>query len=338
MKLKILLYGELWTGTHVDCISRVLKKQKIDHKIFDFYKIISPVIFSNVLDKVNRKVFYHLREKKINKELLKEIEHYKPNVLLISKGLNIYPETLIILKNKGIIIANWNPDDFFNKLNSNKHLINSLGIYDYVFSARKHLFDEYKSKGIKNPIYLDWYYIPWLHDRPLTLKPIENKITFIGTHSERREHVLSSINSKFPIEVWGSGWNSSKIGRRKNIEIMNKELNQKLFPELISSSRVNLNILTKENRDVTNLKIFEITASYGLMLTEYSPTINNIIKDNCFYFDIDKMDKLNNSLNFLFDSKNNEILKKMTLNSYDNIKSNFHSINDRVDEVLKILI
>lgn len=102
-------------------------------------------------------------------------------------------------------------------------------------------------------LYLDWYYIPWLHDKPLKFKPIENKITFIGTHSKRREHVLSSISSKFPIHVWGSGWNSSKIGRRKNIDIMKKELNQKLFPELISSSRVNLNILTKENRDVTNL-------------------------------------------------------------------------------------
>lgn len=73
------------------------------------------------------------------------------------------------------------------------------------------------------------------------------------------------------------------------------------------------------------------------MLTEYSSTINNIIKNNCFYFDIDKMDELNNSSNYLFDLKNNKILEKMTLNSYKNIKSNSHSINDRVDEILKIL-
>lgn len=337
MKLKILLYGELWTGTHVDCISKVFKQKNINYKIFDFYKIISPILFGNIIDKINRKAFYHFREKKINNELLKEIDSYKPSVLLISKGLNIYPETLKVFKSKNIIIANWNPDDFFNKLNSNKNLLNSLGIYDYVFSARKHLFDQYKSKGITNPIYLDWYYIPWLHHKPLTFKPIENKITFIGTHSERREHILSSVSSKFPINIWGSGWGSSKIGMKSNVDLMKKELSQKLFPEIMSSSRVNLNILTKENRDLTNLKIFEITASCGLMLSEHNPTIKNIMKDDCFYFEVDKIDELNNTLNYLFNKNNDKSIEEVRLNGYNNIKYNSHSINDRVDKLLKIL-
>lgn len=337
MSLKVLLYGELWTGTHVDCISRVLHKKKIEHKIFDFYKIISPVIFSNVIDKVNRKVFYYYREKTVNKKLITEIENYKPNVLLISKGLNIFPETLAFFKSKGILIINWNPDDFFNKLNSSKNLIQSLTLYDYVFSARKHLFEEYKSKGISNPIYLDWYYIPWLHKKPKTLLPIENKLTFIGTYSKRREYILSSISSKIPVEVWGSGWESSKIGSKKNIDLSNKELSQNLFPKIMSSSRVNLNILTKENRDLTNLKIFEITASYGLMLTEFNSTIEDIMKEDCFYFEVDKINELNNTLEYIFNENNEKLINQIRINGFNNIIKNNNSINDRVDTILKIL-
>jgi hypothetical protein len=49
MKLKILLYGKLWTGTHVDCISRVFKQNNINHKIFDLKnnKILEKMILNS---------------------------------------------------------------------------------------------------------------------------------------------------------------------------------------------------------------------------------------------------------------------------------------------------
>jgi spore maturation protein CgeB len=317
--MKILLYGEYWSGTHIDCISCVLKEKKINFKIFDFYKYINQKYLNLYIDKVIKK-------------LLSEIEHYKPDILLISKGVNIYPDTLMQFKKKGIIIANWNPDDFFNILNSSKNLLDSLNLYDFVFSARKHLFDEYRNKGIMNPHYVEWYYIPWLHKKFTKVQKAEKKVTFIGTFSKRRESILSSIDSEIPIEIWGGGWTFSSIRKKNNINVKNKFLSQSDFPKIISESLINLNILTSENRDQTNLKIFEITASNGLLLTESTEISESILGNTAFFYDPNNLSTLNDNIYELISSSEN--IENLCEKGYKNITSNHHSIHDRVEQIL----
>ncbi len=335
MSRRILLYGEFWEGTHVDCVSKILNRKEIDNEIFNFYPILNKQFGNRVLNAIYRKSFYKENEIKINKELLIRIEEYKPDVLFISKGVNIFPETLLTIKKKSIIIINWNPDDFFNCYNSSKHIINSLPIYDYVFSARAHLFDEYRAKGIKNPIYLEWYYIHWLHKKPIVNLEIQKKITFVGTYSKRREKILDSIISRYPLEIWGDQWQFSKLKRKKNTIIHNKALTQIQFPEVMSQSLLNLNILTLENRDLTNLKIFEIPASYGIMLTEYTNKINEILNNNCFYFKPDISEDLSNSISKIVTDFNIDDLKYMRQMSHESIINGNNDISHRVSDILQ---
>lgn len=332
---KYFLYGEYWDGTHIDSISKILKIKNIDFEIYNFFPIIHKQFGNRFTNAAYRKLFYNSNQRKINSEIIARINYYKPDVFLISKGLNIFPETLQYIKNKSIIIANWNPDDFFNKYNTNNNLLNSLDLYDIVFSARKHLFDEYKNKGIKNPKYLEWYYIPWLHHKPNQIYKVENKITFIGTYSKRREDIISAIETDLPIEIWGDQWQFSKLKYKKRIILQGKSLPQSKFPQIISSSLMNLNILTKENRDRTNLKIFEIPASYGLLLTESTPIIKNIFEDKCFYYN----PEINNDLSILISN----IMSRYTPNDLNEIKNTVynHTINNnndigsRVETILK---
>jgi len=332
--MRILLYGELWSGTHVDCISYVLKEKSINFKIFDFYKFINPIRYNIYFDKVINKLSYEFNEKVINEKLLFEIEEYKPDILFISKGVNIFPETLYKFKCMGIIIANWNPDDFFNKLNSSRFLLDSLNIYDYVFSARKHLFEEYVNKGVKNPHYIEWYYIPWLHKKQKDILPVRNIVTFIGTYSKRRESLINNIDKNINIEIWGGGWNFSTLRFKKNISIKNKFLNQIDFPYIISNSLINLNILTIENRDQTNLKIFEITASNGLLLTEDTETSRLVLGNNAIYYNANKLSTLNDNINNIL--YNHKDMQKIKDSGYFNITSNGNSIFDRVEEIINL--
>jgi len=332
--MKILLYGENWEGTHVNCIARVLEEFKIQYKIFDFYKILNNQIRYDFINKVFRKLLYSQNEDKINSLLIKEIDLFKPNILFISKGINIYPETLKVFRDKSILIANWNPDDFFNKFNSNHNLLNSLELYDFVFSARKHLFNEYKSKGIKNPIYLEWYYIPWLHKKPEKLLEEMKKITFIGTYSKRREQILDSIKTTYPIEIWGDQWQFSRLRYKNNIFVKSKSLSQKDFPIVMSQSILNLNILTLENRDVTNLKTFEIPASYGLMLTEYTPEMKSLLGDNCFYYNPNVVNNISDEISQILSNYTINNLRELRHQSYNSIINGGHDIGKRVGLIL----
>lgn len=331
--IKIFLYGELWEGTHIDSISKVLNKLKIENHQFNFYEFFQYNLPFKFLNKVLRKVFVFYNRRKMNLQLLRELDSFNPSVFLISKGIDIYPDTLKKIKRRNIKIVNWNPDDFFNLKNSNKNLIASLKFYDIVFSARKHLFHEYKIKGIKNPIYLEWYYIPGLH-----LKNIQNdfsldKLTFIGSYSKRREEIINAIKG-IKIEIWGSGWNKANFINKKLITNHNKILSQSDFPHVIGKSLINLNILTIENRDQTNLKIFEIVASGGILLTNNNEMTKKIMGDNCFYYD--GVEDLNMVIQNIRNLSKDELLMKKQ-KSYLGLISNKNSIDDRVKEMLNHL-
>ncbi len=330
--MKILLYGEYWEGTHVDCISKVLKEKNISYEIFDFYEILIFNTKVNILNKILRRVFFPFNEWKINYLLRKKIKEYKPNRFIISKGVNIYPSTLNKI-DESCKIINWNPDDFFNSLNSSKNILNSIKLYDYIFSARKHLFDEYKKSGLRNVYYLDWYYIPWLHKKPEQNIPIQKKIVFIGTHSKRREEIINSIFSKYKIEVWGSGWSRSKLNYKKNIKIYNKVLDQNEFPMIVNESYINLNILTLENRDFTNLKIFELSACGGLVLTEENKTSQCLLNNEGVYYN---MKNLNEKIEYIFNLSLEDYNEKKE-RLYNYVVNNNNDINSKVEELLKII-
>jgi spore maturation protein CgeB len=335
--MKILLYGENWEGTHVDTVSKILTEKQIPHKIFDFYRLLSYKTGNTFANRVLRRLFYSKNETVINKLLLKEIDIFKPDVLLISKGVNIYPETLIAFKNRSIIVVNWNQDDFFNKYNSSKHLMASLPIYDCVFSPRQHLFEAYHKAGIKKLVFLESYYVPWLHKKPAKIEQQQRIISFAGSYSKRRETIIGAIDAAYPIEIWGSGWGLSTLRTRKNIDIKNKVLAQADFPEIISRSLINLNILTIENNDLTNLKVFEITACYGLLLTDYNAYTESILKNGAYYYTPLQGNELNERIAFIFNPENAGIISQVKETGYLTTTGSHNTINDRVDRVLEVI-
>ena len=54
----------------------------------------------------------------------------------------------------------------------------------------------------------------------------------------------------------------------------------------MSQSKINLNFLTEENNDTSNLRFFEVSACKGILLNEYSHRLEMILskKSETFYF------------------------------------------------------
>ena len=335
--MKILIYD-------VDCkssgiyypIKEALEKMGHEAIMFDWTLYFKSTSNGKLIYKIKDKLFYEIIETIINKQIKKIVNNNQFDLFLVMRGDHLYPETLEYCRKKVNKIANWNTDDLFNKLNSSQLIIDSVKYYDVHFSPRFNLKNEYLNKGAKTFKKLNWYYRYGINYENLLIKPNNyiHESTFIGSWSERRESLLMGLKD-FNLKIFGWGWN-------KNID-KSKYLKWSISPSVsilqmhneFNKSKINLNILTFENRDSTNLRNFEIPASGGFQLTERSDEILEIFEEDkeivCFSSKEELFDK------YLFYLKNDSIREKIAEAGTRKIFQNNHSLIDRLNEILNFI-
>jgi spore maturation protein CgeB len=325
MQKKFLIYGEFWKGTLPSLLEIELKKRGEVVKTFDFTKIIPGISDRAFINRLKRRIFIALYERQVNVRFLAYANNEQPDFIIISKGLNLRPETIISLQHSGAKLINWNPDDFFNTKNSNVNLTEGFKHYDLIISSRPHLFEEYRERGAKQLLFVDWYYVPELHF------PRNNKtkygITFVGSWSPLREEFISKITT--PVVIWGGGWERSSASFKAAHQVNARIISQEQMSSIFSSSKYNLNLITHENRDLSNLRFFEVCASGGLLITEKNESSTSYLKDgeDCLMYNT--AEDVNRILLSGFDSL--AIAKR----GYQKITNGPNSFSDKVEQLIE---
>ena len=335
MKVDFLLYGEYWPGSHIYEIAEILKANRISYHIFDFYSEFYLSPRNRYLNKLIRTFFFRYKENKLNKRLRETFNEITPRCLFISKGVNIRTDTIKYIKDKGCIVINWSPDDFFNPFNTSHNLIKSFKLFDLIVTPRDFRIPFYKSQGAKECFYLDWYYIERLHKRNKILPISKKEICFIGTYSVKRAKILDSIAKLFKVTIYGYGWQRHSFLNRSNITITNQVLKPNEYTDVVQEYYVNLNLLTEENFDQTNQRFYEIPAAGGLMLSEFSERQCQILKEGveCFYFN---ESSLIETLEYIF-SLSIDSLEQVRERGHISIMNSCSSMSDRVMSMINFL-
>lgn len=325
---KITIYGEDWGGTLPRLLADELSIRGFEVQVFDFTNILPGIRNRNLFNRILRKVFESTYTYTIQHKFLLHVKSFEPDLIIVCKGYHLDVKTLIDIKRLGAKLINWNPDDFFNMKNSCNELINTIIIYDAIVSPRPHLFDKYRSYGAKELIYLDWYFVPNLHHLHENVQ-IEKLISFVGSWSPSRERFISELNAR--VNIWGGGWEKSSSKFRRNHNVSRAVLSQHQMSRVFASSRINLNLLTKENFDISNLRFFEVPASGGLLFTERNAHALTYLQDqkDCLMFE--GPSDVNRLLieNISFD----DIAKS----GYQKITNNKNTFSDRVEDLLRNL-
>ena len=322
-----MVYGESWIGTLPQLLASDLAKRGYLVEIFDFTDILPGIRNRSLQERIQRRLFSEFFTGKIKSAFLKRVDAFSPDLVIVSKGLHLDVETLQKIRSKGIPLVNWNPDDFFNPKNSSASLIEAMVEYDVIVSSRKHLFQKYLDHGVQRILYLDWYFVPEMHFDHRKEKTIP--ASFVGSWSSSREEFIGQLATSF--SIWGGGWEKSSRAFRKLHNVQNKILSQIEMSVVFSSSRFNLNLLTHENSDFSNLRFFEVPASGGLLLTERNQIVTRYLVDReeCLMFS--SLEEVNQILAGKFD------LDAIAKAGYRRITSGGHSFASRVDEVLTFL-
>lgn len=330
MQKRIVIYGENWIGTLPRLLSDELKRHGHQVVHFDFTDILPGIKDRSFLPRIKRRAFSRFYAMEIQEKFCKVVRDKRPDYIIIAKGLHLNQASLRRIKDCGAILVNWNPDDFFNLKNSNESLISSIPLYDLIISSREHLFSKYREHGARHLLYLDWYYVQELHfDRGLS-KTIP--ASFVGSWSPSREDFIGRLN--MPFKIWGGGWEKSSREFRKRHDVQPKILSQPEMSAVFNSSHYNLNLLTHENSDHSNLRFFEVPASGGLLLTERSECASRYLSDGkeCLMFS--SADEVNR----LLSDKQELDLDAIARAGRLRIINGMNSFTDRVDELLSYLL
>jgi len=201
--------------------------------------------------------FYSFATRHINNRLLKKVDQFKPDLVIVSKGENISPSTVREIS-KRTIIVNWFTDYFADY----KQIGELISAYNVFFTGDRTDVKSYREKGYKN-LYCLPYAGPLLNSEHNKKK---YDVVFIGTFNKKREHLFENLG-RLNLKIWGDkGWGKSKLRN----SYMGKWLNFNEMVRVLKNSKIIIN--NHQNR-VLNMRVYETTAAGALLITDNSPDL-----------------------------------------------------------------
>jgi spore maturation protein CgeB len=322
----------------VQLLEKELKEFDVKVDVFDFTKRLFRSKGVTLKNRILDRVLASSVRRKINLDLRAEINTNTPDVFIVSKGVHVSAEVLKEVISKNILTINWNPDDYFNPLNSSASLLECFRHYDVIINARTHLNEEYKSKGAKNIEFIEWYYDPKIHqpvDKNFSYEESSKyDVAYIGAWSPFREKLLSNLYG-YDVNIWGGGWHKASKSFCKEFNVFKSIADSSQYAKIIASAKINLNIMNRDNRDYTNLKIFEIPACGGFLLTNRNELTNQYFEEGIEISCYEGPEELRCRVEeYLIDEKKRKTISK---NGYKRLIRDGHSIGDRVKDLMKIV-
>lgn len=290
----------------------------------------NPTLVNRVKDRLFSKFYID----QINIDLQRIIKNGKYDLFLVLMGKYIYPETIKLATENIKYVVNWNTDDPMNMLNSTKWLIDSLPLYHAHFTPRIHLKNEYEKFGVKQLFELDWYYRYGIKPIEVHNRHYEYEGNFIGSWSKRRAEFVNCL-AKDNINIFGWGWKKKNYISKLDVGKLHKPVDIAEMMKIFSTSKININLLTIENRDTSNLRNFEIPAANGFQLAERSERLLNLFEEEKNIAFFSSPDELKDKYNFYI--KNDKERIRIASEGFRFIMDNSHSLNDRIKRIIKIV-
>lgn len=224
-----------------------------------------------VSGKIVHRLFPKLWWNAINKDLVHQATVFEPDMVLIFKGMEIYPKTLQALRNRGILLVNYNPDhpyDYVSRGSGNFNVLSSIEQYHTYITYSNTIASDFRRKYPEIPIAV----LPFgysLTDAEYEEISDETEIKrpcFIGYADRQRALVIESLlRQDIAVDVYGPGWSSFFTKKVPGL-IINPAVSGVQYYKQLRRYRVQLNLFRNHNAHSHNMRSFEVPAAGGIML------------------------------------------------------------------------
>jgi len=260
----------------------------------------------SIIDRVANKFITLLKIKELNLcKKIEKIDFKKYDVVIVYKGTFLKPECIDFMreKNNDLKIVCYNPDDPFNR---------NIFAYYMPFAADLELHNRNFFENLD----------------------IKYKVSFIGNWDEEREKWLYSIDNKDDLALFGNNW-TYKLKTKELLKCIQGAVIGKEFVKVAQESIININILRLQNKNSNNMRTFELPASGGFCLHEYSEEVEEFFKSGEEIEFFKNSEELNDKIKFYVN--NPESAKQIAKNSYNRLISSNYTYDERVNQILEVI-
>ena len=331
MKKKVLILDNGFKKYKPHIIDAFENNKEIEIKTI--YNFVNKDEFS-FIEKIFLKIRFPLDSSNFNKRINQSVYDFKPDIIVIIKGNNVYPSTLKKIKDefKKVIILSWTADNMIKKHNSSWFFEKSISLYDVHFTTKSNIINKLTNLGAKKVIFLNKAYSKYHHFPEEFNKIYDFEVLFIGSAEIDRYNSMKYIaDNGINVNIYGNMWDK-KYKSSTNLKINRKELVGKSYREAISSSKITLCFLRKINDDLQTDRTMEIPACKGFMLAERTNEHINLFKENeeAAYFESNE--ELLQKVRFYLSNPNK--IDKIKNSGYERAVSSKYSFDDMVKEIL----
>ena len=270
----------------------------------------------------------------------------KPDLLLVTKGNLVRPETLSLIRREspGTLLVNVNYDDFFSPSPGNRFpdLERIVPLYHWIFPAKRANVEELRGLGAERVHYLPLGYDGSAHFPVRPAKELEERfgsqLVFAGTYTPDRARLLSALHG-FSLSIWGAYWNRAKSGPELRREVKRtgdgRIVRGAELSAILNASPIGLNFLRGENRDTHNHRSFELPACGVFTLSERSEELGEFFAEGkeiaCFSSPEEMREK---ARYYLENSREREAIARA---GHLRVGEGKHTIRNRVEKMLEII-
>lgn len=224
---------------------------------------------SSVLHKVRTRLgltnIYH----NLAAKLLQKVNDFRPDAVLVFKGMSVLPEVLQKLRSQGILLANYNPDHpflFSSRGSGNRNVSQAIGLYDLHFCYSRQVADRIAAEyGTATALLPFGYELPQPDYERISGEKEELNVCFVGNPDPTRQRVVKQVaQAGIPVVVYGHGWRT-KLAGRSGLKVHDAVYGLDYWRTL-RRHRVQLNIFRPHNVGSHNMRTFEVPAAGGIML------------------------------------------------------------------------
>jgi spore maturation protein CgeB len=260
----------------------------------------------------------------INTQFISLALNAKPDVVIVTGGHRILPQSVQKLRDNDISVILWTIDAPINF----GPIITAAHYYHRVFCGGTEAQEILEKNGILDSNWLPFACDPEFH-RPIYLTSKEKitypkEIVFIGSFYPNRWKILKELN-EFDIGIWGPHWNKDHCESLGRLSINNVQLKQTEWIRIFAAAKIVIVLHFQDEKTPcyqASPKVYEALACNRFVLVDRQKDVFSLFDDRKHLVSFDNVEDLKEKIIYYLENSNEreriaakgyeEVLKKHT--------------------------